>query len=229
MQERGINLEFEDEEKINRLEKALIGYNGLIRNLNKPIEMVLASGSNLFLEGIRKILQDIGDIRIVAEALNCEEVEKYITEIQPGFLFIDNKTLKVNTHRLLNLITKRSPDTKVITFGNHAEEEVNSISYINKETNISELISIVKGLSKNIQTKQITDETKYNLSETEVKVIALVGSGLRNKKIAKKLSVEEKTVKAHLTRIFMKLGLHSRYQLIVYARQLKHKVNEKPF
>jgi two-component system, NarL family, response regulator LiaR len=191
--------------------------------------MVLASGSNLFLEGIRRILQDTGDIKIIAEALNREEVEKYVTEMKPEFLFVDNRTLKVNTLNLLSLINKRSPDTKVIIFGNHAEDKVDSINYITEETNTSELISIVKGLSKNIQIKQIPNVTKYNLTKTEAKVVGLVESGLKNKEIAKRLSVGEKTVKAHLTNVFTKLGLQNRYQLIVYARQLKHKVKEKPF
>jgi two-component system, NarL family, response regulator LiaR len=203
--------------------------NGAIRNLNKPIQMVLASGSNLFLEGIRRILQDTGDIKIIAEALNREEVEKYVTEMKPEFLFVDNRTLKVNTLNLLSLINKRSPDTKVIIFGNHAEDKVDSISYITEETNTAELISIVKDLNKNIQTKPITNVTKYNLTETEAKVVGLVECGLKNKEIAKRLSVGEKTVKAHLTNVFTKLGLQNRYQLIVYARQLKHKVKEKPF
>src|ERR1700739_451712 len=118
MQERGINLELEDE----RTNRAHIGTyrNCSSIELGRPIEMVLASGSSLFLEGIRKILQDMGNIRVVAEALDCEEIEKYIAEIKPEFLFIDNKTLKVDTHSLSSLIIKRSPDTKIIIFGNHA-------------------------------------------------------------------------------------------------------------
>ena len=199
-------------------------FNGAIRSLNKPIEMVLASGSNLFLEGIRKILQDAGDIRVVAEALNHEEVEKYIAEIKPEFLFVDNRTLKVNTHNLLSLITEVSPGTKVITFGNQSEGEVSSIKYITEETNTSELISTIKCLSKNIQTKQSTDETKYNLTKTEVKIVSLVECGFKNKEIAKKLSIGEKTVKAHLTHIFVKLGLQNRYQLVAHTSQIRRKV-----
>ena len=196
--------------------------------MKKPI-MILASRSKLFLKRIRKILENEIDIKIIAESLNHEEIKKHLNTIKPEFMLLDNTTLELNIGNLSDLVNEKSPDTKVIIFDNRSESEVSSIRYITEETNTTELISTIKGLSKNIQTKQITDVTKYNLSEAEAKVIELVGYGLKNKEIAKKLSVEEKTVKAHLTRIFMKLGLHSKYQLIVYARQLKHKVKEKPF
>ncbi|MBI2487506.1 MAG: response regulator transcription factor [Deltaproteobacteria bacterium] len=55
----------------------------------------------------------------------------------------------------------------------------------------------------------------------EAKVVELIISGFRNKEIAKKLSITEGTVKSHLTSIFMKLGLQSRYQLMVYGRKLR--------
>lgn len=51
------------------------------------------------------------------------------------------------------------------------------------------------------------------LSEREVQVARLVASGASNKEIAHKLAVTERTVKAHLTAIFEKLGLRDRLQL----------------
>jgi DNA-binding NarL/FixJ family response regulator len=185
--------------------------------------MILASRSKLFLEGIRKILENEIDVKIVTESLAHEEVKKHLTTIKPEFMLLDNTTLELNIDELSDLVNEKSPDTKIIIFGNHVEGEVNSISYITEETNISELIS-TKGLSKNIQIKQIPNVTKYNLTKTEAKVVGLVESGLKNKEIAKKLSISEKTVKTHMTHIFMKLGLQNRYQLIVYTKQLRSKV-----
>jgi DNA-binding NarL/FixJ family response regulator len=114
--------------------------------LRRPIQMVLASESKLFLEGFRKILEDADGIRIVVETSNREGVEKYIMETKPEFLFLDNRTLELNIHELLSLITKNSPDTKVILFDNHTEEEVKFMIHVTKETNSSELICIIKNL-----------------------------------------------------------------------------------
>ncbi len=52
-----------------------------------------------------------------------------------------------------------------------------------------------------------------NLTRREQHVVTLVGLGLRNKEIARKLEISEKTVKLHLNRIYRKLGISSRLQL----------------
>ena len=57
------------------------------------------------------------------------------------------------------------------------------------------------------------------LSAREQEVLALVGEGLPNKLIARKLDISEKTVKAHLTRIFRELGVDDRTQAALWARE----------
>ena len=57
------------------------------------------------------------------------------------------------------------------------------------------------------------------LSEREQEVLALVGEGLPNKLIARKLEISDKTVKAHLTRIFRELGVDDRTQAALWARE----------
>lgn len=56
------------------------------------------------------------------------------------------------------------------------------------------------------------------LTERESRVLALVAAGLSNAEIGGKLFISEKTVRNHLTRIFDKLGVHSRARAIVLAR-----------
>jgi DNA-binding NarL/FixJ family response regulator len=181
--------------------------------LNKSIRIVLASRSKPFLEGTRKILENEGVIKVIAEASNQEAIGKYLAETKPNFLFLDNRILKLDIHKLYDLINKRSPDTRVIVFDSHTE------------TDVLDLIYTIKSLSKTIQTKKIAEVAKHKLTRTEIKIVKLlVEGGFSNKEIAKKLSIGEKTVKFHLHHIFKKLGLQNRYQLIAYARQLRDKI-----
>ncbi len=60
-------------------------------------------------------------------------------------------------------------------------------------------------------------ESSGLLSDREIGVIKLVGIGLSNKSIASQLYISVRTVEGHLGRIFTKLGLHSRTELIHYA------------
>jgi DNA-binding NarL/FixJ family response regulator len=55
------------------------------------------------------------------------------------------------------------------------------------------------------------------LTEAETKIVKLVFSGLNNKDIARDIFLSEKTVKFHLYKIYRKLSVKSRSQLILYG------------
>jgi DNA-binding NarL/FixJ family response regulator len=56
-----------------------------------------------------------------------------------------------------------------------------------------------------------------SLTERETSVLRLVAEGLANKEIARRLVISEKTVKAHLNNVFVKLDVHSRTQAALQA------------
>ncbi|WP_266159016.1 response regulator transcription factor [Dyella silvatica] len=58
------------------------------------------------------------------------------------------------------------------------------------------------------------------LTEQQYRVLALLGEGLLNKQIADRLSIQERTVKAHVTAIFEKLGVRNRTQASVLLQSL---------
>jgi len=193
--------------------------------INEMTKVVLASSSRLFLEGIRRILEGENHIQIAAEVSNPKDIEKYVTEIKPGFIFIDNRILNLDIEKIVTMMTKKCPDSKVILLDNQTELEPNfsNVIHVTKESSSSELIDIIKSKSsdKSLPTKK--DGTN-KLTKMESKVIELIVGGFSNKEIANKLSISDKTVKAHLTNIFMKLNIENRYQLIVYGTQNKRRV-----
>jgi two-component system, NarL family, nitrate/nitrite response regulator NarL len=66
-----------------------------------------------------------------------------------------------------------------------------------------------------VERRTFPGEQVSNLTSREQQVVLLVAAGLRNKVIADELGLSEGTIKAHLHRIFQKLGIGSRCQLIV--------------
>jgi two-component system nitrate/nitrite response regulator NarL len=72
-------------------------------------------------------------------------------------------------------------------------------------------------------TKQIEPETNKAtlLTEREREVVTLVSEGLKNKDIAERLFISETTVRHHLTSIFSKLDVASRFELIILLHQQK--------
>jgi DNA-binding NarL/FixJ family response regulator len=86
------------------------------------------------------------------------------------------------------------------------------------------LIKIINGTNKfaPIKTAIKTNGENHNITRMEKRVAELIEEGLSNKEISYRLSIREKTVKAHITSIFKKLGFRSRYQLIVMnGKQLR--------
>ncbi|GEM_PF-1977614 len=111
-----------------------------------PIKIVLASGSRLFLEGVRKILEDESSMKIVTEASSCGEAARRVNELEFDFLFIDSSTLNLDTDNISDLINKKGSNTKVILLGNQPKDRIDipGVIYITKETSSSELIYIIK-------------------------------------------------------------------------------------
>jgi DNA-binding NarL/FixJ family response regulator len=60
--------------------------------------------------------------------------------------------------------------------------------------------------------------TPAKMSDREVEVLGLVAAGLANKNIARQLGIAERTVKAHLTNIFQRIGVSDRTQAALWAR-----------
>ncbi|MBI2485568.1 MAG: response regulator transcription factor [Deltaproteobacteria bacterium] len=115
-------------------------------SLNKPIQILLVSSSKFFLNGIHKVLEDKCNLKVVAKVSNGEEVEECFNETKPDFLFLDNRSALMDLNTLLNLITKKSPYTKVILLANQNEEKLNfpNVIYITKKTDSSKLRQIIE-------------------------------------------------------------------------------------
>jgi DNA-binding NarL/FixJ family response regulator len=98
-----------------------------------------------------------------------------------------------------------------------------NIVYISREASSKELIDIVRKNSPSNEGAQDREDysgrDKNRLTNREADIVNLIKIGMSNKRIAQRLSIREKTVKANLTNIFTKLQVQSRYQLLVHARR----------
>jgi DNA-binding NarL/FixJ family response regulator len=75
---------------------------------------------------------------------------------------------------------------------------------------IKNIISYVNSVAKR----------KIILTEKEREIIELICSGYRNKEIAQRLEITEQTVKSHCNKIFKKIGVTDRVQLVLYSNRL---------
>jgi DNA-binding NarL/FixJ family response regulator len=84
---------------------------------------------------------------------------------------------------------------------------------------ISQLLDALVSLTEKQRAKSIPKlaESLERLTPREREIVELLGVGASNKEIANKLNVTEKTVKAHLTSIFRKLGVSDRLHLALFV------------
>ncbi len=189
-------------------------------------KILLASGSRLFLEGVHKILDDEGIFERIIEAAQYKEIANIANRVKPEFILIDNRILNLNVAKLSKSINKNSPQTKIIILNDPKEDVHDSVNiiYANKYTNYQDLLQILKGERQIGKRISSTDpEDTYKLTNQEMKIIKEIARGHSNKDIASKLSITERTVKAHLTNIFTKLDLKNRYQLMIYGKRIKNR------
>jgi len=72
--------------------------------------------------------------------------------------------------------------------------------------------------AREVLSARAEEKTQPELSARESEVLALVARGLPNKRIARELHISEKTVKAHLTQVFQRIGVTDRTQAALWAK-----------
>ena len=92
----------------------------------------------------------------------------------------------------------------------------------------SELAEVVDALSQLAPMRVVSSDGTRLLTKREEEVVRLVAEGLQNRDIAKELKLSEHTVKNYLFRIFDKLGVSSRVELVLYAVTSAKNVQRAP-
>ncbi len=113
------------------------------------------------------------------------------------------------------MLTANNMEESIVK-GLHAGADEYLIKPISPHRLLAHIYALGRRKGKNPSSSQ--DKPLKDLTDRENEVIALVGQGLPNGVIAKKLCISETTVKSHLTNIFAKLGLTNRAQIILLMK-----------
>jgi DNA-binding NarL/FixJ family response regulator len=211
------------------------------RTTGSAIRVALLDDHTLFRDGLRRLLDTEPDIDLVAEAKNGAEIFPLIEREQPDLLLLDLNLQNESGLDLLPRLIEQHPDLKVLvlTASIDQEDRINSIKlgargvvlkYAASENLIKSIRKVAEGEMwvDHETTKKLFEELADKrspkaespldlLTDREREVTALVGEGLRNKEIAERLFISERTVKTHISNIFQKLDLSDRLELALFA------------
>lgn len=197
------------------------------------IKVLLAFSNLLFSEGIKKLLEASEDIKVADILRPGADPGKVLESVRPDIVLLDFTTLynafgelgATQDIKLMLIDTSCGEDniiSAVVTKGLKGVLIGNSTPLLLKKA-IREVaegeIWLEKIDIKNLLTglHSLKKNSRHALSDREWEVVTLVGQGCRNREIAERLCISEPTVKTHLQRIFHKLDIQSRPQLITFA------------
>lgn len=192
--------------------------------------LILADDHALFREGLKVLLDLETDITIVAETGSIDGLVSLVENTPADILLLD---LQMERSSLAEIETlAKMISVIVVTASEFVGDALAAIRFGARavvlkrfavETLMQAITSVAAGevwLPPGVQAElagRLRDPASSPLSPREVEVVRLVGLGLRNAEVAKRLFISEETVKSHLNNIFNKLGIQDRVELTVYA------------
>ncbi|WP_316572165.1 response regulator transcription factor [Neobacillus sp. YIM B06451] len=207
------------------------------------IKLMLVDDHAVLRDGLKNILDLEPDIKVVGEAVSGKDALLKVPEIMPDVILMDINIPDKNGIEVTGLIKKDFPSIKILilTMFDHDEYFMSAIregadGYLLKDAPSQHVVeairSVARGqsviapsmtkkfLSFNQQPPEQPKEKKDDmLTEREKEVLLCLVQGMNNKEIAQALFISDKTVKIHVSKIFKKLDVKSRSQVVIYAVQ----------
>ncbi len=207
---------------------------------SQPIRVVLADDHPVVRHGLRSLLESLGGYDIVGEAADGEAAVREVVLTRPDVVLLDLRMPTLDGIEATRRIRLAAPGTAVLVLT--MSDDPTTVSgalragangYLLKGAGQAEidraLHAVVAGeaiLGSGVPTTALAGAvgpgpgTAFpELTERETAILRLIAQGLRNAGIAAELSLSPKTVANHISSIFSKLGISSRAQAMILARE----------
>ncbi len=205
------------------------------------IRILIVDDHAIVREGLRLIFETVDDLDVVGEAADGAEGLTFINSLSPDVVLMDLRMPGMDGLTAIQHLHKDHPDLAVIILTTYNEDEMmlkglkaGARGYLLKDTEREPLFNTIRAaargetlLSPEIMSRVISQAGKeslpqksnenISLTEREMEVLVGVSEGKTSKEIAFSLGITERTIKAHLTSIYQKLGVDSRAAAIAEA------------
>lgn len=207
------------------------------------IRILIADDHEVVCEGLRALLEIQPDMEIAAEAGDGQEAVNLCESLAPDVVLMDLRMPRMDGLTAIRVLQQRCPQAAVVILTTYDDDHyivdglrAGARGYLLKDASRDAILEAVRAaargealLSAEIMARLVErldpapdrplPVVDSPLSERETEVLRLAADGLRSKEIADRLSISERTVKAHLTSIFNKLDAASRAEAIARAME----------
>ncbi|GIG61597.1 DNA-binding response regulator [Longispora fulva] len=210
------------------------------------IRVMLVDDQELVRAGIRLVLKHADDIDVVAETSDGRGAAQLAVRHKVDVALLDIQMAGVDGLTAAERMAAQAPSVRVVMLTTFGEEEylrralrAGAVGFLLKDSTPQELIEAVRlaAAGRHVASPEITgqlirgyldsDPPQANphrerlsvLTERELEILVMVGTGASNAEIGQRMFLGEGTVKAHVSRILTKLGCANRVQAAVLAHE----------
>ena len=207
-----------------------------------PIRILITDDHLIVREGLRLILETADGLEVVGEAADGAECLRLLPDLAPDVVLMDLQMPGIDGLTAIGHLRREHPEIAIVILTTFNEDELmlrglqaGARGYLLKDTDRRTLLDTITAAARGetllkpeilsrvlaLQQPPSTAPQKEDalLTDRELEVLRAVGQGERNKEIAYKLGISERTVKAYLTSIYNKFGVDSRSAAVVIATQ----------
>ena len=207
------------------------------------IKVLLADDHSIVREGLRKVLEDSNEIKVIAEAANGEDAFDQAMKKRPDAAVIDISMPGMDGLEVVTRMNAYCPEIPVLILTMHEEEqyvvravEAGAMGYLTKQSAPEQLVEAVKKIhaggryltekaSEALALRVIRGDQSKSLTESlsmrELQVLRKLALGSTNREIAISYNISVKTVDTYRARILKKLNLRNNAELSRFAIQNK--------
>jgi DNA-binding NarL/FixJ family response regulator len=205
--------------------------------------VLIADDDDLMRAGLAELLSSDPSIEIVGEAATGREAVERSRRLSPQVVLMDVRMPDLDGIAATDELTRTMPATKVLILTTFEQDDyvfgalrAGASGFLLKRTRPEALIAAVHTIASGdsllspsvtrLVIQRVAQQPTPDLANTsrldeltprERETLALVARGLSNREIAATLVVEESTIRTHVKRILMKLGLRDRIQIVIFA------------
>jgi DNA-binding NarL/FixJ family response regulator len=218
--------------------------------------LVLIDDNRLLREGIAALIRTQPGFRVLAASADVDEALREVRASNPDVVLVDFGLVDHDSLRLTATVRAEVPTARVIVMGLlPAHEDIahyvraGASGFIMKDASFEEFFSTIRAVASGVQVlppaltqslfTQIAERAvragkatvldAVKLTNREQQVIALLGEGLSNKEIAKRLHIAVHTVKSHVHNVLEKLALHSRLEVVAFTHAAAAARRREPY